>query len=520
MLAVLSGQQMRQFDRHIIDACAVPSLVLMENAGRGAADVIEQALEESGGCCCAPIAFVCGGGNNGGDGFVVARHLWTRGRSVRVYLAAPADKLTGDARANHDAWVGLGGQVEPVLGEEGSATLAQGLERSAAVVDALFGTGLDREITGRHRQYIEAINQSGVPCFSLDIPSGLHADTGAVLGVAVKADATITFAHLKLGLVSSVGAEHAGRVHVADLGVPSELYHEVGSSAELIESADVRALVGTRPLSEHKASAGRVVALAGGRGKTGAALLVARGALRAGAGLVTVATFPDAARALQARVLEEMTAEIDPERIEASLEHALTGVHVAVAGPGFGLDDNARRAVAHVLFGWEGTKVLDADALSQFAGRAHELAGARGELILTPHPGEMGRLLGISAQRVEQDRFAALARCVELTGATVLLKGPRTLVGAPNRLPMVNAAGTSALATGGAGDVLSGVVAAFACHLPPCDAAICAAHVHARAAECWGKDTEGDRGLIAHEIADAVPRALAGLSRARPTLPL
>jgi hydroxyethylthiazole kinase-like uncharacterized protein yjeF len=502
MLTILSGQQMRQFDRHVIDTCAVPSLVLMENAGRGAADVIEQALEQAGGCCCAPVLVVCGSGNNGGDGFVVARHLSARGWHVVVYLAAAPDKLTGDARANHDGWVGLGGQVELVLGEEAPARLAHGLERSSAVVDALFGTGLDREITGRYRKLIEAINQRDVPCFSLDIPSGLHADTGAVLGVAVKADATITF------------------VHVAALGVDSDLYQQVGSSAELIESDDVRALLGTRPLREHKASAGRVVALAGGRGKTGAALLVARGALRAGAGLVTVATFREAAHALEARVLEEMTAEIDPDHIGASLERALGGVHVVVAGPGFGLDENARRAVEYVLFQWEGTKVLDADALSQFAGRASALAEARGSLVLTPHPGEMGRLLGITAQEVEQDRFAALARCVELTGAIVLLKGPRSLVGAPGRLPLVNAAGTPALATGGAGDVLSGILGAFACHLPPRDAAIAAAHVHARAAECWSKDTDADRGLIAHEIADAVPRALAGLSRARPTLPL
>jgi ADP-dependent NAD(P)H-hydrate dehydratase / NAD(P)H-hydrate epimerase len=520
MLAVLSGQQMRRFDRHVIDQCSVPSLVLMENAGRAAAEVIEQTLEQSGGCCCSPVVVVCGGGNNGGDGFVVARHLSARGWPVVVYLAAPPDKLTGDARANHDGWVGIGGRVEPVLGDEDSSRLAEGVERSSAVVDALFGTGLDREITGRYRKLIEVLNQRDVPCFSLDIPSGLHADTGAVLGVAVKADVTITFAHLKLGLVSSVGAEHAGRVHVADLGVPGELYREVGSSAELIESDDVRALLGPRPLGEHKASAGRVVALAGGRGKTGAALLVARGALRAGAGLVTVATFPEAARALEARVLEEMTAEIDPHELEASLERALTGVHVVVAGPGFGLDDDARRAVEHVLFRWDGTKVLDADALSQFAGRASALAATRGQLILTPHPGEMGRLLGISARQVEQDRFAALARAVELTRATVLLKGPRTLVGAPDQLPLVNAAGTPALATGGAGDVLSGVLGAFACHLAPRDAAISAAHVHARAAECWTKDTETDRGLLAHEIADAIPRALAGLSRARPTLPL
>jgi NAD(P)H-hydrate epimerase len=315
-----------------------------------------------------------------------------------------------------------------------------------------------------------------------------------VLGVAVRATVTVTFAGLKLGLLSSTGADHAGRVFVADLGVPPGVGRDLGHAAEIIESRDVHRLLGTRPLVEHKASAGRVVALAGSAGKTGAALLVARGALRAGAGLVTIATFPEAADALERRVVEAMTGRIDAADVESCLTGLLEGIHVVAAGPGFGLDDDARRAVDHVVFGWRGTTVLDADALTQYAGRAGELSRARGALILTPHPGEMARLLGVSARDVERDRFGAVAECVRLTQATVLLKGPRTLVMSPGYL--------------------------LSCHLEARDAAMCAAHVHGRAAEHWQHTSLCDRGLLAHEIADLVPTAIASLARAAPTLPL
>lgn len=519
MILVYSGEQMRAFDRHVIEQRDVPGALLMENAGRGAADVIERHLR-LGRPSNGPVAIVCGSGNNGGDGFVVARHLLTRGWPVRVLLASAPDKLKGDASMNYRALLGVGGGVEALQAEGAGEELSRILDGCRAVVDAMFGTGLDREVCGRHRQIIEAVNGSGLPCFSLDIPSGLHSDTGSALGAAVRAQATVTFAGLKLGLLSSTGVDHAGRIHVVDLGVPPDLCRELGHSAEVIESSDVAGLLVSRPLVEHKASAGRVVALAGSRGKTGAALLVARGALRAGAGLVTIATFPDAADALEQRTLEEMTARIDPESIETSLAGLLENVQAVAAGPGFGLDVAARKAVEYAVFDWPGTTVLDADALTHFANRPSDLKRARGPLILTPHPGEMARLLGVSARDVEQDRFGAVTECVELTGAAVLLKGPRTLVLCPGRVPAVNASGTPALATGGAGDVLTGIVAAFACHLGAREAAICAAHVHGRAAESWRQVTSADRGLVAHEIADRVPSAIASLAEAGPSLPL
>ena len=509
MIPVLSREQMREFDRHAIEVCRVPSLVLMENAGRNAATILLRALGDRPG----RVVIVAGPGNNGGDGFVVARRVLTLGHDAEVFLLGDPERLKGDARANHDAWRGLGGRVSVVADD--FAFLTQ-LAATDAIVDALLGTGLDRVVEGSVLGVIEAMNASPARRFALDIPSGLDANTGSALGAAVRAEATITFGHLKLGLATPRGAEHAGDVHVVDIGVPGDLSREVGHSALGLENVDVAELIGSRRVSSHKGSAGHVLVVAGSQGKTGAALLVARGALRAGAGLATLCTFPDAAAALDQRVLEEMTLRIDPDHIEASLDAALARTDVVAIGPGLGLDERARRVVDHVVRGWDGPKVVDADALSLLVGRVETLKSAKGTLILTPHPGELGRLLGTSANEVERDRFSALRRIVELSGAIVLLKGARTLIGAPGEVPTVILAGSPALATAGSGDVLTGVLAACSQELTPRFAALAGAHLHALAGERWAERVGADRGLLAHEIADAIPEALAFLRTLRP----
>lgn len=512
MIPVLSRDQMRALDRHAIDKCSVPSLVLMENAGRGAAQVIERELARGGG---GRVVVVCGAGNNGGDGFVVARRLLALGIDVRVFLTTEKAKLHGDARANHDAWCGIGGTVTEVAGDQGLPKIEAALGELGdgdVVVDALLGTGLDRDVEGRMRVIIERINGATACRVALDIPSGLDSNTGAVLGVAVRAHVTVTFGHLKLGLFSSTGAEHCGTVHLADIGVPSALHLAIGHSAVVVESADVAAALAPRALSTHKGRAGHVLAIAGSAGKTGASLLVARGALRAGAGLATICTFPEAAETLDRRVFEEMTARIERGALEASLDEQLGRADAVAIGPGLGHDADARRVVDHVVLGWDGTKIVDADAITHFKGRAAELRGAEGRLVLTPHPGEMGRLLDCSPAEVEHDRFGAIARAVELTGAVVVLKGPRTLIGAPEEVPVVNRAAAPVLATAGSGDVLTGIAAAFACALEPREAAFSAVHVHGLSALAWSRATGADRGMVAREIADGVPQVLASLA--------
>jgi hydroxyethylthiazole kinase-like uncharacterized protein yjeF len=511
MQSVLSREQVRAVDRHAIDVCRVPSLTLMENAGRGAAEVVERRLGSNPG----RVVVVAGPGNNGGDGFVVARRLALHGREARVLLAARRERLTGDALANHDAWVGVGGRVETIA-EADLSQVREALAGADVVVDALFGTGLDREVTGFFASLITELGAVGARVVALDVPSGMDANTGVALGPELRVAETVTFAALKLGLVTSTGAERAGRVTVVDIGIPDATTRAVGQSACVLERADVAAWLPRRGLAAHKGSAGRVLCAAGSPGKTGAALLAARGALRAGAGLVTIAALLETADALDRRVLEEMTARIDATRIEESLTGLFASADVVVVGPGVGRDARARRIVDHAALHFEGTVVVDADGLTHFAGRLAELRGAKGRVVLTPHPGEMARLLGVTTADVERDRFGAVTRAVAESSAVVLLKGARTLVGAPGEPTAVNPTGTPAMATAGSGDVLSGVLGAVAATVKNAFHAACAAaYVHGLSGERWAAATGADRGLLAHELADGVPAALAALTTPR-----
>jgi hydroxyethylthiazole kinase-like uncharacterized protein yjeF len=507
---VLSRAQMRAFDEHAIRDRRVPSLLLMENAGRGATDVLVR--EMLGGVADGRrVAVVCGTGNNGGDGFVVARHLLVRGARPCVVLAGDAAKTSTDARINLDAWRALEGEVRELTpgGGGGAAAslepLATALEDAHVVVDALFGTGLDRPIDGWLADVVRAVNATKAPRFAVDLPSGLDADTGRTLGVAVQARDTVTFAHPKLGLLTPGGARLAGRVHVVDIGVPASLVAHVGSAARVLERGDLAGWLGARARDAHKTSAGHVLVVAGSPGKVGASLLVARGAMRAGAGLVTIATWPDAAAAIESRVLEVMTARVDPTDPAASLGPLLAGKRAVVVGPGLGLGDEARAAVEHVLATFAGPVIVDADALTLFAGRPAALRTAK-NAILTPHPGEAARLLGSTTDQVEGDRWRAARDLAAATGAVVVLKGAHTIVASPtDASPAVSPVACPALATAGSGDVLGGVVGAMACSLAPFDAACAGVLAHALAGEAWSAAHGGaDRGLLASEIADQI----------------
>jgi ADP-dependent NAD(P)H-hydrate dehydratase / NAD(P)H-hydrate epimerase len=516
MLSVLSRAQMRAFDAYAIEHARVPSVVLMENAGRGATDVLVRELLSGRPslACGARVVVVCGAGNNGGDGFVVARHLLLRGAAPVVVLVADAERASKDARTNLDAWRGVGGEVRTAGPGAASAVLDDALAGAQVVVDAVFGTGLDRAIDGWLADVVRALNASRAPRFALDLPSGVDADTGEPLGVAVEAHVTATFAHHKLGLLTPQGARRAGRVHVVDIGVPTSLATHVGESARLLEASDLARWVSPRAPGAYKNAAGHVVVVAGSPGKIGAPQLVARGAMRAGAGLATIATWPDAATAIESRVLEAMTARIDPARPGESLDAIVAGKQAVALGPGLGLGEDARVVVEHLLASWQGPIVVDADALTILAASGAGQAGARTggkTAILTPHPGELARLLGTTSAVVEGDRFRAARDAVAMTRAVVVLKGAHTIIASPDGRVAVSPVACPALATAGSGDVLGGIVAAMACSLPPFEAACAAVLVHALAGEAWSREHGGaDRGMLASEIAEMLPAVVAG----------
>jgi NAD(P)H-hydrate epimerase len=514
MIPVLSAEQMRAFDRRASEERAVPSSILMENAGRGAAELIWRELVRRG--AGRNVVVVCGAGNNGGDGFVVARRLLVLGADVATLLAVPADKLKGDALLNYRALVGVGGTVTEL--EIAHERLAEALERADVAVDALLGTGLDREVSPALAAVINELNRASCPKIALDLPSGLSADTGQPLGAAVEADVTITFAFPKLGLCTPQGAHYAGRVEVCDIGVPGDA-GALNAGVQLLELPDIAALLEPRRVTLHKSSAGRVLIVAGSPGKLGAALLSARGAQRGGAGLVTIVSSPLASDALDQRVLEAMTERVRAEHPEELTELCLRADAVVV-GPGLGLDQQGRSLTDAAVFGSQATKIVDADAITHFAGRGAELCRAS-NVVLTPHAGELGRLLGVSAEAVEQDRFSAVTRAVELTGAVVVLKGRFSIIGSPSGALRINPTGNPAMASGGSGDVLSGVIAAQACHLPAFEAAQAGVFVHGSAADEWAHRHSTDRGLLSHEIADLVPARLgACLAVRRGALPV
>jgi NAD(P)H-hydrate epimerase len=502
---------MRAFDKHAVEQCAVPSLVLMENAGRGATDVLVRELLD-GDAADARVIAVCGTGNNGGDGLVVARHLLVRGADPTVYLCGGASRVSPDARANLDAWRGLGGEVVELTSGSSLAPLKEALDEADVVLDALFGTGLDRPIEGFLADVVHIVNGASAPRFAIDLPSGLDADTGGTLGIAVEARVTATFAHHKLGLLTPGGAQLAGRVHVVDIGVPASIVAHVGGSAQLLDASDLAHWIVRRAPGAHKNAAGHVVVIAGSAGKIGAPQLVARGALRAGAGLATIATWPAAATAIEGHVLEVMTARIDPGKAAESLDAILAHKQAVVVGPGFGLGDDARTAVEYVLASWHGPIVIDADALTMFAGRPSVFMAAK-NAILTPHPGEAARLLGKSSADVEADRFRAARELVAATGAVVVLKGAHTIVAAPDSRLAVTPVACPALATAGSGDVLGGIVGAMACTLPAFEATCAGVMLHAMSGEAWSRAHGGaDRGMVAHEVADTLPQILGHTS--------
>lgn len=496
MIPLLSCASMRAFDAHSVEQ-GIPGSVLMENAGRGAAERIVARYARA-----HHFAIVCGTGNNGGDGFVVARHLARHGARVSVFLAGDAAKIKGEARAAFDGWIAAGGGVQPA-----NDSLRSNLAASDVVIDAIFGTGLNRDVSGALVGIIEVVNAARATRISLDVPSGMDADTGAPLGIAVRASLTISFAFGKKGLYSPQGRAYAGEIEIVEIGVQPVLPEAITASAELIEASDLTRWLVPRSVESNKYTAGHVAILAGSPGKIGSSLLVAQGAIRAGAGAATIVTWPEAVTALEARVIEVMTARIDRKKIAESIDAALVKKRSVVIGPGFGLDDEARQALDHLLKTFAGPLVLDADALTLAAKVPNHVAKSPSQRVLLPHSGELSRILSCKSEEIDHDRYDAVVRAAKLTSSVVVLKGAHSLVADPSGKIAVGPRGSTALATAGSGDVLAGIVGAMLTSLDPFEAACAGVYLHAHAGERWSKKN-GDRGLLAREIAEQLPALL------------
>ena len=507
---------MRALDDHTIEALGVPGELLMESAGRA---VAERALQLRG-ADPGEVVVVCGGGNNGGDGFVVARHLHAVGVSTRAVLVGEADRLRGDAAANHARAEAAG-----VRCAEGADAIAAPLP-AAVVVDALLGTGLSRSVEadsalGRAIGAIERERLRGARVLAVDVPSGLDSDTGQELGACVQADATLALGLLKCGLVLEPGRSRAGRVTLARIGIADQA-PGLRLRAHWFDRAEARALVPPRPASGHKGRFGHVLVVAGSEGKTGAAALACRAAGRGGVGLVTLACPAGLNDILEGLCVEAMTAPV-AETAERSLARGAEEALVALAaerdvvalGPGIGQGDETRDLVRAFALRCERPLVLDADGLNALGKEGALLRERTAPTVLTPHPGEAGRLRGCSAGEVNADRLGAARELAARTGATVLLKGAPTVTVGEDGEARVNATGGPALATGGTGDVLTGLVAALLAQgLAPVAAGALGAWLHGAAGDSLSA-AQGAAGLLAGELADALPATLRDLREAR-----
>jgi NAD(P)H-hydrate epimerase len=496
---------MRAADEAAIRA-GVPSLTLMENAARGIAEAIAEHF--SG---WRRVVVACGPGNNGGDGLAAARMLHGR-LSVRVFTLRDPDSYRGDPAVNAGRAREAGLALESLEREEGMEAFARALDETDGVVDALFGTGLDRPLEGAAARVVGAINRAGRPVVAADVPSGLFSDTGEIRGDSVQASLTVAFAAPKLCHALPPARQRCGKLVVHDIAIPKSLLEPSGHPLVLATREGVRDLLPPRAPGAHKGDFGSVAIVAGSRGKAGAAVLAARGALRGGAGLVTVFC-PASLETIVVTALPEAMTQGLPEKDGAlaaaagpELLQRLAGFDAAVAGPGLGTAEGTVAAIEAVVREAPLPIVLDADGLNAFAGRPRFLEERRAAAVATPHPGEAGRLLGRSAKEVQSDRLAAARELAHRMNCCVLLKGEASLTATPDGRVVVNSSGTPLLATAGSGDVLSGLIGALlGAGLVPPEAAAASAWLHGAAGERLA-ETMGDAGLLSHEVADAVPR--------------
>ncbi|HEV8232349.1 MAG TPA: NAD(P)H-hydrate dehydratase [Thermoanaerobaculia bacterium] len=504
MIPILDSRQMRAADEAAIED-GVPSLTLMENAARGIADAIENRFPD-----WRRSVVVCGPGNNGGDGLAAARMLCKR-FSVRVFTLREPDSYRADPAVNLRRAREAGIAPESLASEAGIDSFGRALEEADGVVDALFGTGLDRPLEGAAARVVGTINRGNRAVVAADVPSGLSSDSGEIAGEAVTATLTVAFAAPKLCHALPPARHRCGTVLVHDIGIPESLLEPKDHALFLATADAVRGLLPPRAPGANKGNFGRIAIIAGSRGKTGAAVLAARGALRGGAGLVTVMC-PASLETVIVSALPEVMTQGLPEKegalsAEAGQELArrLADFDAAVVGPGLGKAEGTVAAVETLLAQARVPVVVDADGLNAFAGRAQALSGRASATVLTPHPGEAGRLLGISAREVQADRLGVARELARSTGACVLLKGEASLTATADGRVVVNSSGTPLLATAGSGDVLSGLIGALlGAGLEARDAAAASAWLHGAAGERLA-ETLGDAGLLSREVADAIP---------------
>ena len=511
MLKVLTAREMQDIDKRCIEECGIPGILLMENAGRGAVEILKRKFPGIG---SQKIIIFCGKGNNGGDGFVIARHLFNMGAEVLVLLAGKIPELKSDA--------GLNARIAETIGVEISEVHSGNLKsfdhrlrHCDMIIDAIFGTGLAKPAGELYEPIFAAINRAGKCVVSVDIPSGVDSDSGQLTGPHVRADMTLALAMLKRSHLLYPAAGVMGEIAVVDIGIPAKALKETNVSVQMVEKNDIAQGFKKRSRESHKGDFGHVLVIAGSLGKGGAAGLTALGALRAGCGLVTLAIPESCQKALQFNPLEVMTVAV-PETKNGTLALAakdvllqqVQGKSVVAVGPGISTDSETLQLLQELLPAIQVPLVIDADAVNCLAKNPDWRTRIQCEPVLTPHPKEMSRISGQCTLEIQQNRIEAAARFSRENAVFLVLKGARSLIAFPDGSVYINPTGNPGMATAGSGDVLTGIIAGLIAQgMKTGQAAMAGTYLHGLAGDIYAeKFTE--TGLIASDLLDCLPASL------------
>lgn len=516
LVKVLTPDEMKEIDKRAIEEAGIPGIALMENAGRAVAIVVAERLRRESAVPVTQrrVCIVCGKGNNGGDGFVAARHLANFGAKVKVFLLCRKSEVSGDAATNLRALNYMGIEAEEVSLEE-MQRVKISFSISDILVDAIFGTGFKGEINGLIGTVIDAMNDSGRPIVSVDIPSGLDASTGKVSVKCVRATCTVTMGAPKLGLLLYPGAEFAGELAIANIGIPGSLFAQEKLKCHLLSAQEVRSWIPSRRPDTHKTNFGRVLVVAGSEGMTGAACLASMAALKSGAGLVTLAVPRSLSDYVDMKLTEVIvkplpetesrSAALNGEGVIATL---LERNDVLAIGPGMSMNNETSQLIRKVLTMCSCPVVADADALNAISVDPEILKAIRSPMVLTPHMGEMARLLARNGEQAGRNRLDIARSFAGQWGKVVVLKGAHTVISSPEGQTYINPTGNPGMATAGMGDVLTGIIAGLMAQgLPPLEAAAAGVYIHGLAGDL-ARDEVGEIGMVAGDVLERLPRSL------------
>lgn len=514
---LVTADEMRAFDTAAIKEYGIAGVVLMENAGRTTFNILREYL--GGDVQGLKVSVVAGPGNNGGDGYVIARYLINHGALVHTFLLCPREKIKGDALANLQILEKMTGDIFVVDDAESLEEASSVWLDSEVIVDAILGTGIRSEVRAPFRDAILEINRCPGVRLAVDLPSGLDADTGRILGVCVEADLTVTYGFAKLGMALHPGIDYCGQVQIVDISIPQQVVERNPPKATLIHDPDLTEYISLRENAEaHKGVFGHLLVVGGSPGKTGAPAMAARAATRIGAGLVTVGVPASLNPILEAKLTEEMTEPL-PEGIpgylgEAAIDRIMSlaeGKRCIVLGPGLSTQDGAAAIVLGVLGSYSGWVVIDADGLNVLEGRLDALNSSAARVVITPHPGEMGRLTSLASREVQKNRLGLARNFARDYGVWVVLKGSRTIIASPDSTIWINGTGNPWMASGGQGDVLSGILGGLLVQgIPPEQALPLGVYLHGLAADAIVERT-GGRPVPATDVIGELPALISAL---------